>query len=177
MPFKETLPLRYFAYGSNMLSARFKQRVPSGRFVATAFINAYDLRFHMLCSDGSGKCDAFYTGRTSDCVYGVVYEMDAGDKPALDVYESLGEEYRVIETEVNRRKPESGLIPVFMYTALSQTHDSMAIPYDWYKEIVVKGAREHRLPPSYIKKLENVPVKSDPDTERSRKIRRGLIAE
>src|SRR4249920_812082 len=86
--------LRYFAYGSNMLTARLRERVPS----ATA-IGIGRLEGHVLCwdkrswRDGSGKCDAEYTGQRSDVVWGVVFEFELEEKPALDQAEGLGNGY------------------------------------------------------------------------------------
>lgn len=49
----------YFAYGSNMSSARLRARVPSCRPIGIAFLPGHELRFHKRSKDGSGKCDAF----------------------------------------------------------------------------------------------------------------------
>ncbi len=43
--------------------------------------------------DGSGKCNAYYTGESSEGVIGVVYEIHASDKAALDSAEGLGSGY------------------------------------------------------------------------------------
>jgi gamma-glutamylcyclotransferase len=40
-------------------------------------------------------------------------------------------------------------------------------PYDWYKALVIAGAREHGLPADYIAALAAAPAKPDPDKIRA----------
>ncbi|MFZ0549683.1 MAG: hypothetical protein WAM21_02625, partial [Steroidobacteraceae bacterium] len=49
-------------------------------------------------------------------------------------------------------------------------------PYDWYQELVIAGAREHRLPAEYIQLLEGVPTIKDPDESRAARERQLLEA-
>lgn len=65
----------YFAYGSNMSSVRLKERAPSSRAVGVAQLPEYVLKFHKRSKDGSGKCNALFTGVATDVVFGVVFEM------------------------------------------------------------------------------------------------------
>ncbi|MDN3562093.1 gamma-glutamylcyclotransferase [Vreelandella neptunia] len=39
-------------------------------------------------------------------------------------------------------------------------------PYTWYKHHVFAGAREHGLPAAYVRALERIEARIDPDTER-----------
>ena len=48
----------YFAYGSNLLTCRLRQRTPSARVVDRAILRQHELRWHKAATDGSGKCDA-----------------------------------------------------------------------------------------------------------------------
>lgn len=151
--------VRYFAYGSNMLTARLRERVPS----ATA-IGIGQLVGHELCwdkrswRDGSGKCDAEATGRPDDVVWGVVFELDPKDKPALDKAEGLGAGYMEKPVHV---LTEAG--PVAAVTYYATDKDASLRPYHWYKALVIAGAREHGLPPSYRSRLELVATVSDPN--------------
>lgn len=83
----------YFAYGSNMSLRRLRQRVPEVAVQGRAVLAGYDLRFHKVGSDGSGKCDAFFTGDSTDILYGVLYHLPASGKPVLDRIEGLGAGY------------------------------------------------------------------------------------
>src|SRR6267154_56947 len=87
--------LRYFAYGSNMLTARLRERVPSATAIGIGQLVGHALRCDKRRSrDGWGKCDAEATSRRDDVVWGVVFELDPEDKPALDKAEGLGAGYR-----------------------------------------------------------------------------------
>src|SRR5690606_34185064 len=82
---------RTFAYGSNMLSARLKQRCPSARALGVAQLSGYALRWHKSSTDGSGKCDVVHDNART--VFGVVFEIDASELAALDQAEGRGHGY------------------------------------------------------------------------------------
>jgi hypothetical protein len=52
-------PVVYFAYGSNMSTARLRERMPSCKPLGTATLPGHALRFHKRSTDKSGKCNAF----------------------------------------------------------------------------------------------------------------------
>jgi hypothetical protein len=54
------------------------------------------------------------------------------------------------------------------------TVDPNIRPYDWYRELVIAGAREHKLPPAYIRGLEAVDVAIDSNAERASRARQAL---
>ena len=74
--------VRYFAYGANLHPLRLCTMVPSCEVVATAVLADHALRFHKRGRDGSAKCDAF--PEPGAAVHGVVYRLDAEERPALD---------------------------------------------------------------------------------------------
>ena len=155
--------LRYFAYGSNMLTARLRERAPSATAIGIGQLEGHALRWDKRSwRDGSGKCDAEFTGQRSDVVWGVVFELDPEDKPALDQAEGLRNGY--MEKVVNILT-EVGLITAVTYLATDK--DASLRPYHWYKALVIAGAREHGLPPSYRSRLELVVTVSDPDPMRA----------
>ncbi len=155
--------IRYFAYGSNMLTARLRERAPSATAIGIGQLEGHALRWDKHSwRDGSGKCDAEFTGEQSDVVWGVVFELDTEDKPALDQAEGLGNGY--IEKVVTILT-EAG--PITAVTYLATDKDASLRPYHWYKALVIAGAREHSLPPSYRSCLELVATVSDPDSTRA----------
>lgn len=82
------------AYGSNMLTARMQERAPSARKIEIGRLEGYQLCWYKLSKkDGSDKCSATETGRPTDVVWGVVYQMTAQDKASLDRFEGLGGGY------------------------------------------------------------------------------------
>ncbi len=152
----------YFAYGSNMSTRRLQQRVRVVEVVTVAWLEGHRLKFHKKSHDGSAKCDIEQTGVAGDRVYGVVFRLPASDKPALDAMEDLGRSYAEKRVVVN--SPAGEQYEAFTYYALVM--DPYMKPYTWYKEHVLRGAREHHLPPDYIDRIERVAAEADADTER-----------
>ncbi len=69
----------YFAYGSNMTSARLRARIPSARSVGAARIDGRRLVCNKRGRDGSGKANL--CASPGGEAWGVVYEVDAADWP------------------------------------------------------------------------------------------------
>jgi len=151
----------YFAYGSNLLSARLRARAPSARAVGVAALPRRELRFHKRSRDGSAKCDAVPTGRAGDAVHGAVFELDESDWPALDRAEGRGAGYERSALEIEWQGA-----PVEAYLAQAGFIEPALLPYSWYVELVVAGARQHGLPAEYVARLERQASMPDPDRER-----------
>ncbi len=126
--------------GPTCVSGGFTNAFHPAFLIQLATIRGFDLRFHVKDDDGSGKCDAFYTGKDEDFIMGVVYDIEATEKHLLDKAEDLGIEYEERETTAETK---DGTIEVFLYTAKSDVINNQMIPFDWYKKFVVFGAREH----------------------------------
>ncbi|CAH0991565.1 hypothetical protein SIN8267_01674 [Sinobacterium norvegicum] len=155
--------LYYFAYGSNMSMARLRQRVPSAEKLGIFALASHELRFDKKGRDGSGKCNALYTGNDSDTVFGTLFSMKADEKPTLDEAESLGVGYGDKTVTVTNATGES--FEALTYYALRL--DANYQPYDWYLNHVLIGAFETGLPLDYIAKIEAVESKPDPDRSRA----------
>ncbi len=155
----------YFAYGSNLLSSRLRERTPSASVVGTGVLRQHALRWHKAATDGSGKCDVVPCGDSaSDSqVHGVVWHIHLSDKPALDAAETLGVGYA--ERQVTIEMSDRRTLQAWAYIALKTDPDS--VPYDWYHALVLTGAREHALPHAYLKTLEAVLTKADADAQRA----------
>lgn len=149
-----------FAYGSNLLPARLLARTPSARVVAVGRLPAHRLCWHMASRDGSGKCDVVADAAAE--VHGVVWRLDPADKPALDRAESLGQGYTERCLTLHTAQGE-----VQAWTYLALRTDPALQPYDWYRDIVVAGARHHALPADYVAALAATPARADPDTARA----------
>ena len=156
--------MRYFAYGSNMLTARLRSRVPSARPVGTAQLSGHSLRWHKKSVDASGKCDAFCTGDETDVVHGVLFEMSAAEKPQLDAAEGVGSGYESRSIPVVRGENTEEAVP---YLAQSSSVSPRLRPYSWERDLVVGGAREHCLPDTYSKHLAEQPADDDADSDRA----------
>jgi len=159
--------MQIFAYGSNMNINRLKKRVPSANKICTASLDGYSFAFNKKSKDGSVKGNIEQTNNANDKVWGVVFEIDEKEKKKLDDAEGLGKGYN--ETMVNVLGADRQLINVQVYIADSDAIDNSLHPYDWYKEYVVSGAKENKLPESYINKLESSQATEDLDKERKQK--------
>jgi AIG2-like family len=166
---RETAPLKikYFAYGSNMFTARLRFRVLTCEFVSIARLPEHQLRFHKKSKDGSSKCDAFYTGVGSDAVWGVVFNIHVSEKSRLDKAEGLGGGYNAHSVSVMSSLGKCLEATTYLADATAIVKDRP--PYTWYKEFVERGAAEHYLPADYvvaaIRAVKSVP---DPNPQRER---------
>lgn len=151
--------MKYFAYGSNLSLSRLKERAPGAERVSIFSLKEHDLRFHKASKDGSGKCDAFYTGNSDDCVIGSLFEISSYEKKALDKFEGLGDGYEEKIVIVLSQSGEEVEATTYYATSLDETLK----PFSWYKNHVLVGAKESRLPAQYIEKIECVESIQDPD--------------
>lgn len=151
----------YFAYGSNMLQARIEERLGPCHRVGTAWLTEHMLRFHKDGRDGSGKCDIALTGDTLDRVYGVVFEIRTEQKRRLDVFE--GADYSTYQVRVRN---EAGILEAFAYRALGHAVNPNAVPFTWYKTLVLAGARNAGFPDPYIAAIRAVEAVPDPNGQR-----------
>lgn len=155
----------YAAYGSNLHPLRLSRRLATARLLGTSFLDDWSLRFHKRSVDGSGKC-SIQNG--SSGVHFAIYDISEADRQLLDTIEGVGSGYSEISIDV------PGFGPCFSYAA-SDTHiDDSLIPYDWYKKLVLAGARAHGFPAAYIEKILSVASRRDPDLVRQQEMR-GLV--
>jgi hypothetical protein len=165
--------VKYFAYGSNMLTARLRFRVPSCEFVSIARLPKHQLRFHKKSRDGSSKCDASYTGAELDVVWGVVFDIAASEKSKLDKAEGLGGGYNAHSVLVMTPTGKSLEAATYLADATAIVND--LAPYTWYKEFVQQGAEEHGLPEDYVvAAIRATKPVLDPDLQREREERAKL---
>jgi len=69
----------YFAYGSNMLTRRLRNRTPSAVAIEIGFIEGYHLAFDKVSSDGSGKCTIAPSNNSAERVYGVLFRINSSE--------------------------------------------------------------------------------------------------
>jgi gamma-glutamylcyclotransferase (GGCT)/AIG2-like uncharacterized protein YtfP len=153
-----------FAYGSNLSTARLAERVGRIEVVGAGSLHEHELRFHKQSKDGSTKADAFFTGSPAHRVLGAVYSLHLESKRKLDEFEGLNTQY--FEAELSIEVAAGGSVAATVYRARPDRIDTAGRPYDWYREHVLVGAREHGLPAQYVETIESVPVVRDPDEAR-----------
>ena len=162
--------MEYLAYGSNMLFARLLRRVSSARDPRAVRVPGHAVRYRKLSVDGSAKCDLVRVAESS-MAYGVLYDIEPVQRKILDRYEGVGAGYHPVFVTV---ETHGRLLEALTYLA-DDTHlvDGL-LPYDWYRDLVVAGAREHGLPDAYVEEQLEVSALPDPDATRSRRGREAL---
>ncbi len=155
--------IHYFAYGSNLHPVRLTERVASAKLVGSAQVPGYQLKFHKLGQDDSGKCDLFHTGRSKDIVHGAIYTLAAGHKNTLDEFEGKGMGYIDKPVAILHRNQ---LIDCFTYLAQEDYIVDSLKPYHWYKQLVIQGATYLHFPASYLSKIQATQSQKDPEATR-----------
>ena len=157
----------YFAYGSNMSKRRLRdeKRAPSAKVVGTGILKDYCLTFRKLSKDGSGKCTIEYC--KSGKVYGVLFKINEDQKCCLDDAEGLCKGYTDITVNIEiigtkyLENYECGKTVCCVKTYKATNPCQNLKPYTWYKQHVLVGAIEQRLPPCYIDDLIRVDADKD----------------
>ena len=146
-----------------MSLARLKARTPSAKRIGTFILPGHSLRFHMISdNDGSGKCDALFTGRADDSVIGALFEIVDSEKEILDKVEGLGYWYQSKMVSVS--DAQGKVFEALTYYAV-RIHPCV-LPYSWYLYHVLYGAKEIGVPVDYLAAIENTQTIEDPDRER-----------
>ncbi|MDA2919255.1 gamma-glutamylcyclotransferase [Desulfobacterota bacterium AH_259_B03_O07] len=121
-----------------------KDRIPSAVSKGIGTLRNHTLAFHKVSKkDGSGKCDI--VASDADNVIGVLFRIDASEKPVLDRFEGLGSGYD--EKEVEIITSDGRRLAAITYYATDT--DSSLKPYTWYVRHIVEGAREAIARPLY----------------------------
>lgn len=143
----------YFSYGSSMHVDQMARRVSSASKVGRARLPGSRMVFNKRSADGSGKANLVES--PEGVVWGVLYEIYHDDLCILDQYE-VG--YHRIGVCVYVEKE-----PLTAYTHFSTNLTDRALPYRWYKGLVLKGALEHGLPDDYLGYLHSIPCVEEAD--------------
>lgn len=141
--------LHYFAFGSNLHSARLRERAPSAQALGAARLEGFRLCLDKLASDGSGKLNLARDAAAA--VWGVVFRIDGADLATLDGFEPG---YSQICVEVHLR----GGGPLEARTFLSELRKQGLRAQPGYRALALAGAREHGLPADWIELLERLPL-------------------
>lgn len=142
---------------------RLIQRTPSAQRIGVFTLAEHSLQFHKVSkSDGSGKCDALFTGNPQDYLIGALFEISDNEKKALDKAEGLGFGY--LEKYVVVTDAQGKAFEAFTYYAIDT--DPSILPYHWYLYHVIYGAKETGVPASYLEAIEVTRGKEDPDKKR-----------
>lgn len=174
--------MKYFAYGEKMFSPRLYDVIRDATCLGAAKVMGYKLFFHNRGSnDPSGKCNIVPVKDPSCEVYGVLFDIPERERYLLDRAEGLGYGNQEVTLKVFPAKAEDDnkLLPLsgafaFTYIAYKDNVFEDLVPYTWYKELVISGAKEHHLPAEYIHHLEQFAATQDPNVHRANKQKRYL---
>jgi len=134
----------YFAYGSNMRSARLMERVPSAASVGAARLENHCLRINKRGRDGTAKANLALS--QGEHVWGVIYRIDPAHWPDLDRFEG-GYVRTSVEVALGGASAEA-------VTYRSERLIEGALAFEWYLEHLRVGAREHALPAEWCAHLD-----------------------
>ncbi|MBC7252702.1 MAG: gamma-glutamylcyclotransferase [Actinobacteria bacterium] len=139
----------YFAYGSNMPESRMRERTPSA--VALVVWKLEGMRVAMNKKGWNDSEKANLVEDPGSVVYSTLYRIDSSELPRLDSAEG-GYERRSFKAVFGDEIVEAQVY-------ISREITEAPVAWDWYKDIILKGAKEHGLPGSYIQYLESLPSK------------------
>lgn len=154
--------IRYLAYGSNLHPERLRRRTPSAGLLTTFELTGWRLSFDKRGFDGSAKATIAPTDSSTDIVHAAIFELSPDEKPALDRVEGVNRGYHAHVLTL----PELG--EVHTYKADTEFQDGSLVPFRWYRDLVLFGARFHGFPQDYIEEIAALPVAEDPDDARQR---------
>ena len=116
--------------------------------------------FDKIGGDGSGK-GGIEQMHTSHEVIGVLYQMDKLEKPVLDKIEGVGHGY--VDRQVS---VVTQLRNISAFTYYPTLVEKSRQPFDWYKALVLEGARENEFPRHYVAMIESIESVVDSDNTR-----------
>lgn len=150
--------LHYLAYGSNLHPARLADRTPSARAEAVVELTGWRLAWHKRGRDGTGKANLVQT--RGGVAHAVLYSLDDAEWPALVAAE--GDGYRPARVRLDDHTPQA-----FSFFARASHIDERLQPFDWYRALVLCGARWHGFPDHALTALAAVTAQRDSDAGRA----------
>ena len=145
--------------------ARIQRRVPSAVVKGTGKLSRFKLAFNKNSRDGSAKCNAFFTGSDGDALPGVIYEIEQSEKRLMDAAEGLGKGYFQASYPI---EAQNGVVESYLYVAHPAFIDDSIRPYDWYCQLVIRGAKQHEIVQDHVRFLTQIDSVPDPNRARSK---------
>ena len=141
--------ITYFAYGSNLDIQRLGDRTDSFHVLGIAILEGYRFSFHKKGVDGTGKADAFFTGKKDDLVYGGLFEISPSDKERLDKIE-IGYKF----TDITVKDDSGEIIQAQTYLARPEYFNEELVPTRSYLDCILRGASYFDFPAEYIEQIK-----------------------
>jgi hypothetical protein len=148
------MPQHYFAYGSNMSSSELHAHCPTARSQGRARLDGWRLAFTVSSAKRQGGV-ADIVRSPADSVWGVLWEIEDDELPALDRKEGYAPErqradnlYERVDLQVLLDGDPARACPAFAYEVIAK-QASHVPPHAAYGAILRRGALEHGLPREY----------------------------
>lgn len=161
------MPLKYFAYGSNMSPRVIAHVCPSQRLLGPARLDDHRLAFTRKSTKWDGGV-ADISPAQGMTVWGVLYEIDESDLAALDEKEGYGRAYT--RTHVNVLLESSEPCLATTYAVIRKESREIA-PSPAYLTALIDGASSRRLPVIYVAFLRSLAA------EEPHSFREGFLAQ
>ncbi|KAF9423500.1 hypothetical protein HW555_001055 [Spodoptera exigua] len=168
----------YFAYGSNLLKRRIKINNPHAEFVGVGRLDNFRLDFVSHYNLWGGSV-ATIVPHIREHVWGAIWKMQYDEMPSLDKQEGVDLQ-QYVPRQVNVYYPDGKQAKCRTYQHMNFPVDVTTLdclpenrrPSITYKQCIIKGAYECKIPKEYIKKLESIPTNGKLASETLRKFLR-----
>jgi len=152
--------VRYFAYGSNLMVDRMRERGAEFVSARPAVLRDHRLTFDKPARDGSARANV--TRALGGRVWGVLYEVSRDGLEALRLFESG---YDLVEVLVECTRVDGGVevLPARTFMVLSDRRTD-APPARSYLSTILEGIRQHDLPEPARDDVERAARRKKPDS-------------
>lgn len=142
----------YFAYGSNLDPSRKEQRTGNIRRARRARLPGYRFAFSKKGDDGTGKANLVPDEQGE--VWGVAYLSSPEALQGLDRLEGVPNHY--VRQPVSVLLDTGDTLDAITYVAHPDRVTEGMKPSSGYLQYILKGARHHGLPETYVKTIEEL---------------------
>lgn len=139
----------YFAYGSNLVVDRMRERGAPFRAARPAVLRDRRLVFDKRGFDGSARANV--APAPGGLVHGVCYELEEGGLEALRGFESG---YDLVEVQVELSAEDGPATRTAWAFVARPDRRTNAPPTRAYVALILQGLEEHRLPPEARAEVE-----------------------
>lgn len=132
--------MKYIAYGSNMNLKQMAYRCPGSKVVGKGVLYGWKLVFNT-------HADIIYTGKETDVVPVVIWDIEEMDWKSLDRYEGYPRYYvkENIETWF-----ENGNVEKCIAYVMAEDRKGYAPPYEDYFNVIKEGCNENGIDVEYL---------------------------
>ncbi|KAF7635180.1 hypothetical protein Mgra_00005466 [Meloidogyne graminicola] len=143
----------YFSYGSNLLKERIHVGAFGATFISIGALNNFELSFFDYSHRWKGAI-ASVNPKENSRVLGCIWKVPYSQLEVLDRQE-IGYHRLNVQVESHYSLGQVYDCLTYQYSNVSR---EFASPSPHYKEVIIAGAIEHKLPTEYIDRLRSIPT-------------------